>query len=75
MLTPRASQLVGQGQAITVAERDAMRRSLENKCAGTLVTLAALHSIPLLQRVKAQQDSKAWDWISWKRLLSGVKRR
>ena len=62
--------LVGQGRTITVADRDAMRRSLENKCTGTLVRLATLPSISLLQRVEAQQDSKAWDWICWKRLLS-----
>ena len=43
---------------------------VEKKCSGTLVTLASLPSMTLLNQVKAQADSKSWDWIPWKKLLS-----
>ena len=65
-----AGALVGHGKGNTVADRDVMRRKLEQKCSGSLITLASLPSMALLSRVKAQQESKAWEWISWKKLLS-----
>ena len=65
-----AGALVGHGKGITVADRDVMRRKLEQKCSGSLITLASLPSMALLSRVKAQQESKVWEWISWKKLLS-----
>ncbi|CAJ1458009.1 unnamed protein product, partial [Effrenium voratum] len=65
-----AGSLTAQSKVLTVADRDSLRKALEKKCSGTLVTLASLPSVPLLNRVKAQHDSKAWDWIPWKKLLS-----
>ena len=53
-----------------MARRDFLKRNLEKKCSGTLVTLASLPSMTLLNQVKAQADSKSWDWIPWKKLLT-----
>ena len=61
---------MGHSKTLTVVDRDEMRRDLEKKYTGVLVTLASLPSMSLLHTVKAQTDGKAWDWIPWKRLLS-----
>lgn len=47
-----------------------MRRDLEKNSSGMLITLGSLPSLPLSGRVKLQQESKAWDWIPWNKLLS-----
>ena len=65
-----AGALVGHSKTLTVVDRDEMRRELEKRYTGVLVTLASLPSMSLLHTVKAQTDGKAWDWIPWKRLLS-----
>lgn len=65
-----AGALVGQGKSVTVIQRDEMRRELEKKCSGTLITLATLPAMSLLSQIKSQFDSQAWDWIPWKKLLS-----
>ena len=65
-----AGVLVGHSKTLTVVDRDEMRRDLEKKYTGVLVTMASLPSMSLLHTVKAQVDGKAWDWIPWKRLLS-----
>ena len=53
---------------LTMADHDNMRIALESKCAGSLVTLALLPRMSLLQSVKSQHDHKALDWIPWRRL-------
>lgn len=54
-----AGALVGQGKSVTVIQRDEMRRELEKKCSGTLITLATLPAMSLLSQIKSQFDSQA----------------
>ena len=48
-----AGALVGHSKTLTVVNRDEMRRDLEKKYTGVLVTLASLPSMSLLHTVKA----------------------
>lgn len=57
-------------KSLTVADRDQLRRDLEKKCSGTLVTLNTLPAMSLLNLVQAQKLQGAYDWIPWKKLLS-----
>lgn len=55
---------------LNVLDRGVMRRALETKSSRILVTVATLPSMPLLNSIKAQQDSKAFDCVPWRKLLS-----
>eukprot|EP00435_Cladocopium_sp_Y103_P069545 s709_g33.t1 len=58
------------GKALTVADRDRLRRELEKKYSGCLVDLETLPAMSFLNTVKNQHDNKAWDWVPWKKVLS-----
>ena len=64
-------QLIGAcGKILTVVDRDKMRRELEQKFTGALVSLSTLPCMSLLNAVHTQKQNSTWEWIGWKRLLS-----
>eukprot|EP00435_Cladocopium_sp_Y103_P046226 s1410_g13.t1 len=65
-----AGAVVGSGKSLSVLDRDVMRRDLEKKYTGTVLTLSTLPSMSLLHAVYVQQQRKAWDWIPWKKIMS-----
>ena len=54
----------------TTADREKMRRDLEKAYPGIVVSGATLPAMGFLQTVHAQCNSKCWEWIGWKRILS-----
>ena len=65
-------QLIGAcGKSLTVVDRDKMRRELEQKFTGALVSLSTLPCMSLLNAVHTQKQNSTWEWIGWKKLLSG----
>ena len=57
-------------KSLSVVERDRLRRELEKKYTGALITERTLPCMSLLNMVHAQKLQGAWEWISWKKLLS-----
>ena len=57
-------------ESLSVVERDRLRRELEKKYTGALITERILPCMSLLNMIHAQKLQGAWEWISWKKLLS-----
>ena len=62
--------LVGSNKPLSVVDREKMRRDLEKKYTGTVLTLSSLPCLSLLNAVYAQKLHGTWDWIPWKKILS-----
>ncbi|OLQ06360.1 Protein lap1 [Symbiodinium microadriaticum] len=62
--------LCSQPQKIQAADRCRLKKELESMYSSAVITPATMPALSLLQTIHLQVESKNWEWLPWKRLLS-----
>lgn len=62
--------LCSQPQKLQAADRCRLKKELESMYSSAVITPATMPALSLLQTVHLQVESKNWEWLPWKRLLS-----